>query len=510
MQKLPTNLLAFAMFSGAAVAVELPSVFSDGMVLQREKPVIVWGWAAPDTKLSVTFAEQSHTATAGPDGRWEAVLDPLPATALPQTLVVTSATGEKRSFDNVLVGDVWILAGQSNMGWPLRECDGGAEAAAAADFPWLRVFNQAPNAGAADEPARDVRGGKWVTCQPQNAGQISGVGFFFARELHKAVDVPIGLVNTAMGGTSIQCWIDAETLRPMPEAARYLKWEQDLRRTHEEDENEWRRLNDDLEKRRVDARQRGVSPPPKLTGRLANGPPLGENMFRRHSALFHGKVAPLQPFAAQGIIWYQGEGNAMEAEAYGPLLDALIVRWREGWRDPALPFLVVQLPRFRTENNWAGLRATQEAVAGRHDGVHLAVTIDTGREDNIHPGDKLPVGERLARLARKEVFGEREVPAHSPRAQSLQRRDEYVDVRFALDHTALGDPNEALTGFVWVGADGKKHAATARVIGPELVEVSAPAEAVAIGYADEAWPDVSLFDDAGLPAAPFHLPVDPT
>lgn len=326
-----TAMLSTLIVSCPAWALELPSIFGSGMVLQRGKPVTIWGWADTGTVVSISFAEQSHSAKTDPAGRWEIRLNPLPASSEPHSMVISSGTGERHIYDDVLVGDVWILAGQSNMGWPLNKCDDGAAAAANADFPWLRVFRQAPTAGASDEPARDVQGGKWSACQPQSAGKISGVGFFFARALHNAIHVPIGLVGTAMGGTGIQCWIDAATLQSLPQAARYLEWEQAMRRTHVEDEAEWRGLLDNSE---------------QLPARLANGPPLGEKMHRRHGALFNGKVAPLQPFAARGVIWYQGEGNTMEAEAYGAMLEALVRRWREGWRDPELPFLLVQLPAF--------------------------------------------------------------------------------------------------------------------------------------------------------------------
>ncbi len=505
-----TAILSVPLALSSAGALEIPSIFGAGMMLQREKPVTIWGWAAAATEVEVNFAGQSHSATADPDGRWEVVLDPLPASAQPRSLVITAADGAERTFDDVLVGDVWILAGQSNMAWPLRDCDGGAEAAAKADFPWLRVFNQAPHAGAADEPARDVQAGQWTACRPPNAGHISGVGFFFARALHEAVDVPISLVYTAMGSTAIQCWIDASTLQSMPEAVRYLEWEEESRRTHDEDEKEWTRLQDELENLRNEARLRGEPPPTKLTGRLANGPPLGERMFRRHSALFNGKVAPLQPFAARGIIWYQGEGNAVEAEAYGPLLQSLIAGWREGWRDPELPFLVVQLPRFRTENNWPGVRAAQQAVAQSDPHVHLAVTIDTGREDDLHPGDKAPVGERLARLARREIFHETELPARAPHAVSAKRHEGSVDVRFVLDNTALKRQPQELTGFAWIDTNGQPHPADAHIAGRDRVRITAPAGATYVAYAFEPWPEVSLFDDAGLPAAPFRLTIDPS
>lgn len=501
MNRISPSLLALGIFPLSCAAVQLPSVFSDGMVLQRDREVTVWGWADPGAEVTVAFGGQNVSAECGSDGRWEARLDALTASAEPRSMSVSSPGGETRTISDILVGDVWILAGQSNMAWPLRDCDDGTQAAAGADYPWLRVFQQAPHAGAADEPARDVRDGKWSTCRPQNAGEISGMGFFFARALHKAVDVPVGLVNTAMGGTAIQCWIDAATLRSLPEAARYLEWEKGLRRTHDEDSKEWTR---------IETRQHEESPSPDGARRPANGPPLGENMFRRHSALFNGKVAPLQPFAARGIIWYQGEGNAMEADAYAPMLSALIDRWREGWRDPDLPFLVVQLPRFRTENNWAGLRAAQERVAQQKSGVHLAVTIDTGAENNMHPGDKLPVGERLARLARREIFGEAKLAARAPRAISAQRQGGFVEVHYELDGTALRQEPRQLAGFTWIGAGEKSHAATAQIAGPDRVRIDAPAEAAFIAYAFDAWPEVSLFDNAGLPAAPFRLPIEPS
>lgn len=502
-------VLSALIFSPQSWALDIPSIFGSGMMLQREKPVVVWGWTAPGDVVDLSFAGQSRSATADPAGRWEVMLDPLSASSEPRRMTISSAKGETRVYDNVLVGDVWILAGQSNMGWPLSKCDGGAEAAREADFPWLRVFRQAAIAGASDEPARDVSGGKWSTCQPQNAGDISGVGFFFARALHKATNVPVGLVSASMGGTRIQSWIDAETLRSLPQSARYFKWEQDARQTHAEDEAEWKRLVEDLEKQRQEASLRGEPPPAKLSGRLANGPPLGVKMFRRHSALFNGKVAPIQPFAARGVIWYQGEGNTIEAKAYGPMLEALILRWREGWRAPQLPFLLVQLPRFRVKSDWAGLREAQETVARKTKGVHLAVTIDTGRENDIHPGDKLPVGERLALLARREILGEDGIAARAPRAFSAVRNGDSVEVKFELDGTTLQKTPDTLAGFAWVNAAGESHPADAQVTGPDRVRVAAPAEAVGITYAFESWPEVSLFDTAGLPAAPFRLPIGP-
>ena len=262
------------------------------------------------------------------------------------------------------------------MGWPLSKCDGGPEAAAQADYPWLKIFKQWPNQGACDKPARDVIGGQWVVCTPEQAAQLSGVGFFFARALQKTLSpgTPVALINTQMGGTYAECWIDFQTLENTPSAKPYLdKAAREIKRGEGDSKSYW-----------------------------------GENNFRRPAALFNGKVAPIQPLAARGVIWYQGEGNAQQwlASGYAGTLTALINSWRDGFESPDLPFLVVQLPRYDAGpgSDWPAIRAAQAQVAEVMDGVELIVTIDCGRDDQIHPPDKEPVGERLAHRALQTVY----------------------------------------------------------------------------------------------------------
>jgi sialate O-acetylesterase len=216
-----TFLALLAMFLTAATPLHaeppdtndflLPSIFTSGMVLQRDREIPVWGWASPGEKITVTFAGKVARAVAGPDGRWEVALAAMPSNRKGRILTVKTASGAKRELDNVVVGDVWLLAGQSNMGIPVSETDGGADAAAQADYPWLRAFGQWPFQGASTQRAQDVVGGTWSVCSPFTAGSISAVGFYFARSLQPSVDVPIGLVGTAMGGTWIESWIDSET-----------------------------------------------------------------------------------------------------------------------------------------------------------------------------------------------------------------------------------------------------------------------------------------------------------
>ena len=380
------RMLVLALFAVIPLHAKLwmPSIFDDGMVLQAAKPVPVWGWANPGERVTVRFdspvAEnptQEVAVQADAEGKWTVVLDPLEASSADSTLTVfTDAARSELVMRDVRVGEVWILAGQSNMGWPLARCDGGKEAAAEAVYPWLRIFKQWPNHGASDEPARDVTGGQWTLCTPDEAPHLSGVGFFFARELvdYLPEGTPVALINTQMGGTYAECWIDLETLQRTPTAEPFLQ-------------------------KAVQEIKEGISDPDGY---------WGIDNFRRPSALFNGKVAPLQPLAVRGVIWYQGEGNAQKwlAPGYRGTLTALIQSWRRGFEDPALPFLVVQLPSFShgPGNDWNAIRSAQAQVARDLDAVELIVTLDCGQSDNIHPPDKQPISERLARRAAGTVY----------------------------------------------------------------------------------------------------------
>jgi len=382
------SLLLIAMFLPAPACADLwlPSVFSNSMVLQSGKSVAVWGEAKAGAEVTVEFGGQVKRTVADTSKYWKIILDPMVVSSKPRKLTISSnANNATIQYSNVLVGEVWILAGQSNMGWPLSGCDGGGEAALKADYPWLRIFKQWPYQGAADKPAKDVTGGQWVTCDPQQAAGLSGVGFFFARKLQELLpaDTPIALVNTQMGATYAECWIERETLENTPSAKPFL-----------------------------DKAAREIKP-----GEFDPKGYWGVDNFRRPAAMFNGKVAPLQPMAARGVIWYQGEGNSQKwlADGYAGTLTALINSWRGGFEQPELSFLIVQLPRYKAGpgNDWPAIRAAQEQVAKAMAGVEMIVTIDCGSDDQIHPPDKQPVGERLAWLAAEKVYGAKMKPSNS-------------------------------------------------------------------------------------------------
>lgn len=462
----------------------LPSIFNHNMVLQQKEPVTIWGKADPGTLVTVEFAGQSVTTTVDAKGKWKLQLGPLTASNSPKELIVTSKSAfsiSKRAFSNVLIGEVWILAGQSNMGWPLSKCNGGQEAAKEADYPWLRIFNQWPWQGVSDEPAEDVTGGQWVVCEPKHAKKLSGVGFFFAKKLNELMpDVPIALVNTAMGGSYAECWIDIDTLKNTPSAQPYLE---------------------------------------KAASEIIPGKPdpksyWGENNFRRPGGLYNGKVAPLQQFIPRGIIWYQGEGNSQKwlADGYGQTLNALIHSWRNGWNRPELPFLIVQLPRYKAGpgNDWPAVRDGQAQAARENTGVELAVTIDCGSETQIHPPDKQPIGERLALLAAREVY-DLPVKCQGPTFKSAEICSNSIIVTFdnAKD---LNFNNGVAQGFEICGPNGAFVSAEAEIINKNQVRIFNPEikEPFSARYAWFNWGPVSLANSEGLPAAPFALTKSPT
>lgn len=454
----------------------MPSVFSDGMILQRGKPVPVWGRAEPGEKVTVEFAGQKKSAVTDSNGQWRVDLDPMPVSSEPRKLtVISQVSGFKFQVAEVLIGEVWILAGQSNMGWMLSESSGGTEAAAQAEYPWLRIFHQDSRKGVCDDPAEDVAGGRWSDCTPQTAGKISGVGFFFARALGPHLDgVPIALISTESGGTYTECWIDSKTLGETSSAQPYLK-----------------KAAKDM----------------VAGGSTNTGYYWGENNYRRPAGLFNGKVAPLQPFAVRGVVWYQGEGNSQNwlAAGHAETLTALINSWRQGFEQPEIPFLVVQLPRYNAgpNNSWPTVRAAQAQVAEKLSNVWLAVTIDCGEEKQIHPRDKQPVGERLALLARAKVYGE-SILSGGPVFRSLKKADGGLMVQFDFADN-LFFSGGTVKGFEICGEDQKFVPAQAKILpgGAVMVfspEVSHP-EAVRYGWFN--WGEVSLFNGAGLPARPF-------
>jgi sialate O-acetylesterase len=473
----------------------IPKLFADGMVLQRDAAVPIWGFAPPAKPITVRFGGQTVSAVTDPSGRWQATLAPMPASSQGQDLVIESDV-ETMTLRDVLVGDVYLLAGQSNMSWPLRAAQDDA-VIAAADHPWLRVFLQATTDGAQSDRGHDVAWGKWKTCTPESAGAMSGLGYHFATELHRHVDVPIGLIHTAVGGTRIESWIDLPTLRTIPTIANYFQAVERSEARYAQDEAEYKPRLAEWEKTK--------------TGRKpAMSNMLGLGRFRRPAALFNGLVAPHQPAALRGVIWYQGEGNASnDPTHYRHALRTLIDAWRRDFNQPQLPFLIVQLPGYHDGKQWPGTREAQRHVAATTPHAGLIVTLDTGDPADLHPRSKVEIGRRAARIARSMIHGQA-ITAGGPVARNARRSDEVITLTFDHAGTGLrltnGDPSNRVVGIEIDDGSGTFSSAKASITGPNQVAIESAGRATKVRYAWSAIPsEANLTNETGIPAAGFLL-----
>ncbi len=445
---------AFALFpllllsSAAAAGPEPASVFGDRMVLQRGRPVPVWGKAVPGERITVRIGSRSASGRAGRDGRWRVRLPALAAGG-PAKLVIHGAKSGTTVLRDVLVGEVWICSGQSNMAWPVSRALDGSQEVKAARYPGIRLLTVPRRAAFRPQETFPAR---WFRCDPKTVGSFSAVGYFFGREIHRRLRVPVGLINTSYGGTPVAAW----------------------------------------------------------TPGAAPGPASGKANPRQPSTLYNAMVAPLVPLAFRGVVWYQGESDAGRARRYRDLFPGMIEKWRKAFGQGDFPFYFVQLANFRArraepgESAWAELREAQLLTLGRVPNTGMAVAIDIGEEKSIHPRNKQEVGRRLALWALARDYG-RKVECSGPLYAGHERRGSAVVVRFTHAEGLAAKGGGRLRGFALAGEDGKFRWAEARIEG-ETVVVSHPSvkkpAAVRYDWADN--PDGNLVNGAGLPASPFR------
>lgn len=484
--------------------LRLAAVFSDHMVLQREKPVAVWGWANAGVEITAQFAEQKKSTQAGADGKWSLRLDPLTASSEPRDLIITSnqPTGIKQlQCSDVLVGEVWLGSGQSNMAMTVAGCYRFDEEKAASKLPLIRHYRE--SSGPADSPQAEGKGA-WQVCTPENVGGFSATLFFFGREIHREVGVPVGLINTSVGGTPIESWVAAEVQSSDPETKANYDTRLEAHRKfdpaqapalHQKQIAIWKKAS---EKAKADGTPFVVPAPkdPLAMWKLKGGP----------AGLFNGKVVNLVPYTLRGMLWYQGEGNANSNPGlYHKQLTQLVTSWRRLW-DDEVPFAWVQLPNFTSPGEgWPRVRESMlKTLALPKTG--MAITIDLGDAKDIHPKNKQDVGKRLSYWALGTVYG-KQVPAISgPLPADFKISGHAITVSFKHANGGLksitGGP---LTGFQIAAADQQWKPAEARIVGDSVVissaEVTQPA---AVRYAWKDWPDYSLANGAGLPASPFR------
>jgi sialate O-acetylesterase len=489
--KLLSTLALLALTLTASAEVTLPKVFSSHMVLQRDMPIHIWGSAAPGEQVTVDLHGVTNTAITDNLGRWSLRL-PAQSAGGPYTLTIHGTNTVQ--LDDILIGDLWIASGQSNMEMPLAGFPGSAvvkdadKEIAAANYPQIRLLLVEKDVS--DYPLEDVKAVTgWSLCTPETAKNFSAVAYFFARALQQKEHVPIGLVDTTWGGTPAEAWTSLDALGAdaalMPVfSARAEKMD---RETTEQRAD-------------IADKQAKAEGKPGIHGREWHPNPDSW----RPAALYNAMIAPFTPLPIRGVIWYQGEANSVlnRAPLYSRLFPAMIQDWRNKWRQGSFPFLFVQISAFGSSDkeDWGLLRDAQRRTLHLVD-TGMAVTIDIGDEHNVHPSDKQTVGERLSLLARNIVFGENLVSS-GPLFRLAYPDHGAMHVWFT---NAAGLKSQGpVQGFEVAGADGKFVPATAKIEGDTIIATSPTiSDPQYVRYAWPNFPPNNLFNGAGLPTSTF-------
>lgn len=542
MQKFMSALVILCLAFPALVRadVKLPAIISNNMVLQADKPLPIWGWAAAGEKVTVTLGDQNATAVADGTGNWKLSLKPVKLAgpdAKPMEMTVEGTN--KITVSNILIGSVWVCSGQSNMAFGLNSAHNAADALPKAKYPKIRLFTVARTI--AVTPEKDVKGA-WVECTPEAARAFSAVGYFFGRDVHEGTGIPVGLIHTSWGGTPAQAWTSIDALKKEKSLSEYAsaatkaikEYPAAVERFAKESETypalrkQWEaevgpEYLKELEKWAAEARKAksakkpeparpplpsGAKPEPKAPSSPLPGP-------GHPSSLFNGMVAPLIPYAIQGAIWYQGESNTGAPAQYATLFPTMIKDWRERWGVGEFPFYFVQLANYMArkpepgDSNWAALREAQLKTLSLPN-TGMAVIIDIGDGGDIHPKNKLDVGKRLARLALHDTFG-KNVVRSGPLYSGMKIEGDKIRVSFKeiggglVAQSATTTRPASLSGFAIAGADGKFVWATAKIDGDTVIvsseKVPSPT-AVRYAWADN--PECNLYNKEGLPASPFR------
>lgn len=482
----------------ARAELKLPRIFGSSMVLQQGQQNPVWGWDDSGQKVTVSVDGQSASATAGNDGVWRVSLPEL-SVGGPYTITIEGSS--TLTLKDVLVGEVWVCSGQSNMQWSVSQANDPDLETLTAKYPGIRLIT-VPQTGT-QEPQTDFGGDGWQACTPETVGQFSAVGYFFGRQLHQTLDVPVGLIDNAWGGSACEAWVRRDLLAADERYSELLeRWAQ-TERTFDFDKAmaSWREA---AEK----ARQQGKQPPRRPRNVLA-----GQH---RPANLYNGVLKPIIGYGIRGVIWYQGESNAGRAYQYRHLFPLMIQSWRDEWDQGDFPFYFVQLADFMAESpepqdsHWAELREAQTMTLDALPNTGQAVITDLGEASDIHPKDKQNVAKRLARWALARDYGYDGLIYRSPQYRSHTVDGSRILVEFDTFGSQLDtfDVREPL-GFTIAGADQKFVNAKAQFVpGPDGFRIAVWAdevsEPVAVRYAWANNPVCNVQNREGLPLTPFR------
>jgi sialate O-acetylesterase len=491
-------LLVFALLAATLTLAEvkLPALLSDGAVLQRDLPTHFWGMAAPGEKVTVSFRGERKTATSDALGHWSIYLSP----SKPGGPFEATITGQNTiTIHDIYVGDVWLASGQSNMEFELEKAQDGAAEVARANCPQIHLLQV--KRYFAEIPQEDISTTGWHTCSPETIRQFSAVAYYFAKNIQPRIKVPVGIIASYWGGTQAEAWTsltaltsDAALTPLLAAHARMIGEQNDAVRQQK------------IEQALVDDAKAKGMPPPKF---LWHPDPR----MWQPGELFNTMVYPLTPFPIKGVIWYQGESNSIKKRApylYNRVFETLIRDWRARWGEGNFPFLFTQISNFTSDDgeDWPAIREGQRhTLELRNTG--MAVTIDIGDPEDVHPTNKLDVGNRLALIARATVYGEN-VEYSGPLFRELTRESNALRIYFDHVGTGLLIKGPVLKSFEVAGADGRFLPAEATIDGNTIVvtnpQISDPIS-VRYGWANS--PDCNLFNREGLPASPFQAVLPP-
>lgn len=468
----------FASYSVVYAQIELPPLISDGMVVQRHQAIPVWGWSEANAEIVISFAGQKKSVRSNAEGAWQTKFGPQEAGG-PFSLQI-SHEKESITIQNILVGDVWLCSGQSNMEWVLRNTEHAKEEMASVNYEKIRHF-KVPHAWSA-MPSERVPGGSWAAATSENVGLFTAVGYYFAKTVHMEENIPIGLLNSSWGGSKIEAWMSPDALGKSKESiaqSMALLAASIESKTH--------------------------------TSRVNHAP----------AALYNKMLHPLFVFPIKGILWYQGESNATvedEAYVYREQFEGLIKDWRAKWQKIDLPFYWVQLANYNSARNtetnspWATIRESQAAALALPN-TGQVVTIDVGNAADIHPRDKKTVGKRLAFVALNKTYGKKIFDYSGPVLTSFMVQGSTVKLIFNNCGSKLyaADSSKDVKGFEIAGKDNKFKPAKATIKNNTVILTNESVkQPTAVRYAWDDNPEAAnLVGKSGLPAGPFRQKLRP-
>ena len=502
------NAIASNVFAANPKKLQVPDIFSDNMLIQAEKPLCIWGHAIPGTSVKITasWISKKFNTKADKAGYWQLNLV-APQNKGPHRMTIHGAK-KKITIKNILCGQLWLCAGQSNMQMKMRyvsKNDRGVlnykKEIAKANYPEIRYFLLSRRKNTPSSKLRKNISGKWMICTPDNAKDFSGVAYFFGETLYKNLKCPVGLVDNSWGGTMIQAWMSPRALQSDPDFKEYIDWVN----------GEIRKLPEDIKKYKNALALWQKTKKGRKPGRPYWYP--GKNHRSVQSVQYNARVYPLRKLPFAGVLWYQGEGNGDMGWLYERLLPAMIKDWRKLFRSQNLPFFIVQLPwlsspghkaRLYQRNDWSELRDAQFKTCRNDAHAFLTVAIDAG-DYHIHPRNKRPIGERLAYSALANVYNKNIIDS-GPTFKSVKFDRNKAIVSFEPNKSKLkAKDGNIIKGFALAGKDKKFYPATARIAGDKIElecdEVKRPA---AVRYAWAFYPDCNLYNEAGFPAVPFR------